>query len=391
MASVGAAWLLARETAPVQVVSTEAPERGDTGSRSGAARLEGSRSGSRGDEGRAAERLRPFEVAVVPMAKPLDLEGAHTQDEILARLFAHAAANLAGGKDAHRHLYRTLDTLLKGKVLDQVFGDPSDGPRAIYPLARFLVERDAQVVEFAENVLRAAVDDPLFFEGTEGKTLEVLTEGVGPILPGMVSDERLERMRGHVKAVLAQPADRQPKAVQDNRDGLQKLLEQWVPLLPSAEAAARLKTGTVTGREALGLLKRVRPEDRASLDLDRLLGPMLDEGDLGGLTVAVMAGADARALSSLDTRLIDASSRSGRLGEWHFGQWLIATGRPGWEAARGFLEQALRMGGSTADAAALALLALAPRPPAETVDSLLRSYTVNARVAQNVRASFGIR
>jgi hypothetical protein len=118
---------------------------------------------------------------------------------------------------------------------------------------------------------------------------------------------------------------------------------------------------------------------------------LVDQGDVLALTASVLAGVDGRTLSGLDTRLIDAFSKGGKLGEWHMNQWLRATNRPGFEQARGFLEQALRQGGAPANAAALALLSLSPRPTADVVDSLLRSYTVDARIAASVRASFGIR
>jgi hypothetical protein len=408
-ASLAGAWFLGRETAPAPEPAPESLERADTtsgGPGEPGARLQGSGGTGRptdtsprgGGDGvtlapnRApGDALKTLVVPAQPTGTPLSLDGAHTPEEILARLMAYASAQLAGGRSAQMELYKTLDRLVRDKTLERVFDDRTDGPRAVYPLVRFLVERDAQVVDMFENVLKTAVDEPSFFEGTDDDTLEVVTEGLGPILPGMVSEERMERLRGHVKAVLAQPDDRQPKALRGNRGELQGLLEQWVPALPSAEAVLRLRSGQVTGREAVALLRRVSPEDRTSLDLDKILAPMLDEGDLGGLTPAVFHGLDGRTLSGLDTRLIDTASRTGRLNDWQFRQWLSLTGRMGWEGARPFLEQALRQGGAPADAAALTLLSLQPRPAADVVEPLLRSYTINPKIVQSVRASYGIK
>jgi hypothetical protein len=135
----------------------------------------------------------------------------------------------------------------------------------------------------------------------------------------------------------------------------------------------------------------VRPEDRARLDLAKLLGPVLDEGDVAAFTSDVAAGFDAKTLAALDTRLVDASARRGTLSDWHLRRWLEVTGRPGFESARGFLEHAMRQGGPTADAAALALLGLTPRPTPEQADALIRSYNVSPRVAASVRLAFGIK
>lgn len=407
-ASLGGAWFLGRESAPATVPTDGGGERvAAQGGAGGAAspRLEGAAGprreapdpgSERGAQLAAArpesDRLRSVVIPRVPVGQPLVLEGAATPEEALGRILAYASAQLAGGRDGQRELYRTLDRLLEDKTLEGLLDDRQDGPRSAYPLARFLVERDAQVADLAEEVFRSAAEDPQFFEGTGNGTLEVFTEGLGPVLPGMLSDARLDRLRGYVLAALQQPDERQPRALRSNRGELQRLLESWVPALPPAEALARLKEGKVVGREALALLRRVRPEDRGSLDLVGLLGPLFDEGDVRVLSSNLLQGLDGRTLSTLDTRLIDASARDGKsIGDWHFRTWLAATARLTWEGGRGFVEQALRMGGRTADNGALLLVQLQPRPPADAVDSLLKSYNVSARVAQSVRGAFGLR
>ena len=108
-------WFLARETAPddahPSAESLAARRRGSA--RGTGARLEALRErlaprgrARRGGGGgaalhanrRARRPLREPEVAAVPRGQPLDLAGAQTGEEVLARLFAYAAAHLAAGK-----------------------------------------------------------------------------------------------------------------------------------------------------------------------------------------------------------------------------------------------------------------------------------------------------
>jgi hypothetical protein len=385
-ATLFGAWYLGRETAPGSPHGSE-PEDGGSGA-----------PGAEGGDGRAAldarkhaDRFAEPPLGSARVGAPLDLSGATTGDEMRARLFAYAAAHLTEGREAHLALYRTLDRLFTDGTLARLLADEQEGPRTVYPLARFLVKRAEGVAALAESVFRTAAEQPAAFEGTAAATFELFADEVGPILAGALGDPRLQRLRGHVQAILDQPADRQPQPLRANRTALQRLIGRWAPVENPADALARLESGQAKGREAVALLRRVRPEDRARLDLVKLLGPVLDEGDVAAFTSDLAAGFDAHTLAALDARLVDASARLGTLSDWHLRRWLELTGRPGFESARGLLELAMRQGGPTADAAALALLGLAPRPTPAQADGLLRSYNVSPRVASSVRLAFGIK
>jgi hypothetical protein len=343
------------------------------------------------DASKYVDRFEAPEVRPSPVGRPLDLEGAVTGAEVRARLFAHAAAHLAAGREAHLALYRTFDRLLTDGTLARLFADEQEGPRTFYPLVRFLVARAEETALLAETVFRAAAEDPRSFEGTSAAAFEFFADELGPVLAGALGETRLERLRRHVQAILDHPPERLPQALVANRGALQRLLGRWAPVVPPAEAFERLSSGRATGREAVALLRRTRAEDRARLDVAALLGPVLDEGDVAALTEDVVRGLPPAGLASLDLRLVEASARLGTLSDWHLRRWLEVTGRSAYDAAREFLERALRQGGPTADAAALVLLALSPRPSPEQADSLLRSHNVSARVAASVRAGFGLR
>lgn len=340
--------------------------------------------------GAASERLRGPAVAQVPSDAPLSLEGVRTADDLLARLFAFAAAQLAQGPQGHRALYRALDGLLaKDQPLERLLASEERLAPHLYPLARFLMERDEQLVDMLETLLATAADEPAFFEGTDDETFELFSQGLGPLLPGMLSPERLERIRGQVERVLATSAEAQPRGVRKLRSDLERLLSACMPRLASKEAAARLAAGGLAPREALALLRQVAPEDRGSLDLVELLGPLVESGDARAFTADLFQGLDARDRSRLDQRLLAAPGL--RLTDWHLRTWLEATGRSSWEAAGDFLTQALQRGAPLADQAALTLLHLRPRPSAEVVDGLLKRHALDPRVVEHLRSGFGLK
>lgn len=344
-------------------------------------------SGRPGDGG----RLRGPRVEVVPADAPLDLAGAGTLDELLARLYAYAAAQLAVGPEGHKALYRTLDRLLReDEALRRFLRSEEDLAPHLYGLLRFLMDRDAQVVDLTETLLRVAAEEPAFFEGADGDTLELVTEGVGPLLPGMVGPERLERLRALAQRALRTPAEQQPQGLRSARGNLERLLAAWTPRLPSREAAARLAAGGLEPREALALLRQVAPGDRGALDLLGLLGPLVETGDPRVLRADVLQGLAPRDQAALDQRLL-AAAPSLRLTEWHLRTYLEASGRSTWDAAGPFLTDALSRGGTLADLAALTLVQLRVRPSAEVVSGLLRSHTLSARVAEHLRGQFGLR
>lgn len=402
-ATAAGAFLLGRETAPGPVEPPPTDEPGpprERGGGPGGPSLSASPLPQRATAARSAERLRAPEVRVVAADAPLTLEGASTPDEVMGRVFAYLSAQLALGPEGHKAAFRTLDGLLgRDGALRPLLSSEEQFAPYLYPWVRFLSDRDAQVADMAETLFRTAAEEPAFFEGTDDDTFELFTEGLGPMLPGMVSTERLERLRGYVQKTLAWLGDQSDKSVRPgrgapggealgkSRNDLERMLRTWTPRLPSKDAAARLKAGAVEPHEVLGLLRQVAPEDRAGLDLAALLGPFVERGELQALRRDVVAGLDGRDRALLDQRLLSSGEGRG-VPEWHLVTWLEATGRGSFDAARPFLEQALARGGATADAAALTLLRLSPRPGADAVDVLLRAHPVSPQVAEAVRSAY---
>ncbi len=260
-----------------------------------------------------------------------------------------------------------------------------------YPAMRFIFDRDAQVVDMLETLLLTGAEQPSFFEGEEkDDVLEMFVEGLGPFLPGALGPERLERLRGYVKAILAQPEASQPKALRGIRNDLERVLAYWMPPLTSAEALARIKQGDVKGRELLSLFRRLDAKDRAQLDLPAVLGTLLEEGDTRAMQE--LAGIDLQAsdLVALDERLFEGVVKQ-RVSDWQMARWLAVTKRGGWPEAQPFVERGMRRGPPVSDAAALLLRQLAPQPKPADVDQLLRSYTIGERIAGSVRAQFGLK
>jgi|GEM_PF-5696881 len=411
--SVAGAYVAGRETAASDHGSdVGAPEAGGAGgvgsseevsARPGSARASSGspaltaapgagRAGPARAGGGEGSRLRRPEVVLVSAEEPLDLDGATTIEELMSRLLAFAAAHLSGGPAEHKELYKELVKLMdrEGKFHALLSSEEQALPLA-YPTLRFVFDRDAQVVDMMETLLLTGAEQPAFFEGEErDDVLEMFVEGLGPLLPGAIGPERLERLRGYAKGILGQPEASQPKALRGIRSDLERVLAYWMPPLSSAEAVARIKQGDVKGRELLSLLRRVDPKDRAQLDVAALLGVLLEEGDTPAMQE--LGGMDLQAsdIAALDERLFDGVVKQ-RVSDWQMARWLTVTKRGGWPAAQAFVERGMRRGLPVSDAAALLLRQLSPQPRPADVEQLLRSYTVSERIAGSVRAQFSLK
>jgi hypothetical protein len=140
----------------------------------------------------------------------------------------------------------------------------------------------------------------------------------------------------------------------------------------------------------LSLLRRLEPADRAQLDLPRVLGPLLEEGDTRVMFELGRMDLQPSEIAALDERLYDGVVKR-KVAEWQMNQWLQNTRRAGWPAARPFVEKGLRRGPPVSDACALLMRQISPLPPAGEVDDLLRGASVTERVAASVRSQFGLR
>jgi hypothetical protein len=319
-------------------------------------------------------------------AGPLSLAGL-TAAEASRRLLAYVEARLAEGASGHLDALRALSE----HVFDRTTAHPgfrgSEEELAplLYDWVRMAVTREAQVVALSETVFRSMAESPAALADLEGDTIESFTEGIGPMLPGVLDAEALERFRGYARRTLEAPEESQPSSVRSNRNRLKRLLEgSWAPDLTVEEARTRLRQPGLRPDEALGILRRLPAEAWPSVDVAAVLGPGLDAGDWGVLRVLPRGlPYDAATRSALDARALTPSQ--GKKAHWLY-RYLGATGRSAWTSARPFLEEGLSRGGPVADECAMALAQF--QPPKEDVRALLDRYAVSEKPRTFLRSAF---
>jgi hypothetical protein len=318
----------------------------------------------------------------------LDLEGVTEPDEALKRLLAYADAKLAEGPTGHMELVRTLDTLLRGDAMKRLFDDDT-GPRIVYPMLKFAVTHEGQMVALTETVFRTMADDPAAFSEIDDDTLEVFAEGFSVALPGAVGEETLARFRAHGKKILDTPEGSQPESVRKSRGDIARAMGYWAPLVSSSEAVERLRRGEAAGQEVFSLLRRVTPEGMAALDLGSLLGPLVESGDSRAIFGLRSLRLDASAVAALDARLI-AGAAAGKIQSWTIPQYLEATGRGRFADARSLLERGLARGEKATEVFAQSLMnfggQMAPTP--EFVQWVLSTYTLNEALRKALAGRF---
>lgn len=322
-------------------------------------------------------------VRVVPAADPLELDDVQEVGVAFERLLAYAAAQLGAGTEGHRALYRQLGLVMgrNGRLRALVHDEEQALPFA-YPMLRFVVERDAQVLAMLETLLETAARDPGFYRQDESDdVMEMFVQGVGVVAGGVLDAAQRERLAGYVRAILAQPEAEQPKSLRGVRSELEQLLVAWLPQSGGAEALARLRAGGIAPREAMRLLRRLSPAERATLDLPALLGPWLAAGE-----VAVAWEAGSLSLSAEEVEALDRWALRG-MGEATLPEhvtlgWLSSTRRREWQSARPFVLRALGQGSPVADRAAVLLRHL--RVSAEEAEPLLAGAAMDPAVRERV-------
>ncbi|MFM8979517.1 MAG: hypothetical protein ACKOSS_03530 [Planctomycetia bacterium] len=322
-------------------------------------------------------------VRVVAASEPLALEGHAHLVHVVERLLAYAAAQLGAGTDGHRALYRQLGHVLgrNGRLRVLVRDEEAALPFA-YPMLRFVVERDAQVLAMLETLLETAARDPGFYrDDPSDDVLEMFVQGVGVVACGVLEPAQRERLAGYVRAILAQPEAEQPKSLRGVRSELEQLLVLWLPQSGRAEALERLRAGGIAPREALRLLRRLAPSERATLDVPALVGPWLAAGEVTVAWEAGSLGLSAEEVEALDRWALRGMGE-GTLPEHVALGWLSSTRRRDWQAARPFVLRALAQGSPVADCAARLLRHL--HVGAQEAESLLAGVAMDPALRERV-------
>jgi hypothetical protein len=249
------------------------------------------------------------------------------------------------------------------------------------------VENDRQVAEFHETLFKTMAERPKELEGIDDDVLEPFTEGLSMALPAVLPEERMERLRGWARTILATPEGSLPEAIEKNRRDLARALAAWTPVLSPEEAAARLRAGGLSPAEALPLLRRVPPEVLREVDVAALVGPAIEQGDYRAVRALSGLALDKGTVLAIDGRVHRAADR---VQPWMVAQYLQATGRGKWVDARPFFDAGLRYGSPQSDAIARALVQLPDRPPKEYVSDVVDSSALSDATRQWLRGAFGL-
>jgi len=343
--------------------------------------LRGARSGAAGTH----ESGAAHPPAVVPeRVEAFDLAKFEDPDLAFQTFLAYARTMLDRGADGHLALLATIDATFAQKAgearVRELVGGEEQVVRYLYPVIRFALNHDAQVVDMTETVFRTMAEHPKRLEKISNNALGLFTEGVAVMLPGMVGPKRLARLRTHAQKILATPQAEQPRSVQRQRRDLQRALASWAPPVSVDEAIQRLQQGTASAEEAMALLRRLGPDDVKRLDLDALVGPLLETDGWRMIGVLSRLKPDEATLRRLDTRIVGAVN-GGKMPQSLVQYWLRYTGRTGWPKAREFIESGLQQADAeTSGVFLMTALDLTPPPDEAWIAWAERTYTFSNRV-----------
>ncbi|MFQ5845779.1 MAG: hypothetical protein ACE5JG_12410 [Planctomycetota bacterium] len=319
--------------------------------------------------------------------EPFTLDGADTLEELSRRMMRYADRKLRQGPEGHRELFKILDRLTRDESLHRLFEDEAAGARLLYPWARFLVDRDRQVIAMMETLYQTAAEDPAWFEGTDDDTLEIFSEGLAFLLPGAVDDATLGRFRGYAHKILAMDRETLPKALGSNFGELRRNLEHWAPAMAPAETLERLRDPNLPISTRVQLLKRAGPEALEGVDVVSILRQALEQGDGTVVRILGRVPLGARDVAVLDQAFTDALAKGSY--PWAVYSYLRSTGRAKWADARPFVEDGLARGGKATEAFARALMWL--RPDADSVRGILERYDLSEQTRTMLESRFGIK
>lgn len=336
----------------------------------------------------------PAPAGDTPVGPRPDLTGVTSVEEASARLMAFVAAQLDRGEAGYQALLETLTTIDRNEDLRRLFSDEAAAVPQLYPWIKFLVSRDVEITDMTEWVFRTMAEDPQRFAKIDNDPLEIFTEGMGMMLPGIVTDERLATIRGYAEKVLAAPEESQPKAIQRARRDLEQLVGRyWAEPIPLDRAVEMLKSGELAldSPQARSLLSRIPPEAFAELDLPSLLGPLAEQGRYEATMILQRVPKGTLNPEALDTSVLRGLD-AGKVNAGFLMQYLRSTGRTGWTEARGLLERGFS-GTKESQTACLQFLVYLPadaRPEKQYVADLLARTTADENAKTWVKRAYGI-
>ncbi len=328
-------------------------------------------------------------------APTFSLADATSGPEASREFMAFAEAQLGRGEAGHVAIIDAMsDVWTNREMVEKLFGDQTQAVRQLYPWIKFLVQHEEQVVGLSDYVFRTMADNPKAFEKIpNGNVLEIFTEGVGILLPGVVDDEQLAVFRGYARKILETPKDKQPEAIASIRGDLKRLVSSfWAEPLDPVEALERLKSGAVPAAEVGRLLRMLPPDMLVGLDISTLIAPALREGNRDAVRVLSMNPDLQLDAWKTDQAVLDGLAK-GSVQPWFLLSYFSAVGHKEWTDVRPFFDRALGGGEKSLNAAVQALSQYLPqkmRPDSIYIEDVLSRFAIETRMAARLKAVYGI-
>ncbi|MDA1194252.1 MAG: hypothetical protein O2894_03635 [Planctomycetota bacterium] len=324
-----------------------------------------------GGHGAEPDELLPPPPISPDGAETFDVAKFTNADRAFQVFLAYIATMLDKGPAGHLELLATISATVfdsrGSKQTMQLVGGEERAARFKYPLLRFAMNREGQVADLTETVFKTMAREPQKLAALDHDLLQLFTDDVAIMLPGIVGPTRMERFRTYAREVLAAPLEQQPGSVQRVRRDIQQAMASWSPPLSPEEALARLQQGGLSPEESLALLQRLEPGALARIDIDCLVGPLLERDPWQVISFLAQAKLDDGTRGRLDGRIIQGAVQ-GSLNQAVLNYWLRHTARTGFPEAREFIERGLQQSArEAAGAFLLTALGLQPAPPADWI------------------------
>lgn len=319
------------------------------------------------------------------------LEGIQTAEEAVAHFIAYGKTMLSLGREGHLKLFEQMCAWGEDKQFQQkveaLFGSGERAIRHMVPMIQAALDHREDLADMQETMLVQMVENPEYFRDKDDDPLEVFTEGLGFLMPAVVSEERLGEWSQYVKAILDQDEKDQPQAIQRNRRELERLLRAWMPQM-SVDEILKMLEGGVTPDEAMALLQQLPPDAIDKVDVGRYLAPKIAQGDWQAMRMLRRFRLSDASQANLDGEILK-NAGSQQMHQWFFVEYLRATGRGKWDDARDFMERGLRsIDQKVRDKFASAIVQMNPGPDSEWARWALETFELSPHVRKQFQGKW---
>jgi len=285
-------------------------------------------------------------ASVPPAPDPIPFDSIKTAEEFSEHALAYVDAQLRRGPEGHRDLLLMFAEFSRRETqLEMLFArEINELPKLIYPWLRLIVKRENDVVGFVDTLFQTAADTPEWFDAIADETLSLITEVIGPILPGMTSDKMIARIRKNLGRVREKGEGALPPALAEHFDELTELHAAWAGPLSVEEARTKLLDPSLSAAEKLLVLKRAPTEAVTGIELASILAPAIADNDYEAIQQIKRFNLGDRDLLALD-EAVYAVAAKGEYSVWAAYAYLESTKRAEWTQQRPFIEEGIRRGG----------------------------------------------